>query len=100
MMSQEQSDILLLSFFYWGLSVMMLRIVIIERRHLLYGLSALYLSISALVGWKIEMTWMLAGSLIFMGLAMVSTLWILLKQSRQCINELKQMREEETTDGQ
>ena len=94
-MSPEQSDIVLLSLFYWALSVLMLRLVIKERRNLLYMLSLLYLALSAGAGWSLQMKWLLAGSLIFMVIAMLSTLWILLKQSRECMNDLKKLKEQE-----
>lgn len=95
MLTPHQSDIALLSLFYWGLSVVMLRIVIIEKRHLLYGASAGYLTLCALLGWKIEMKWLLAGSLLFMMSSMSITLWILLKQSRECMRDLSTIQDEE-----
>lgn len=94
-MSPEQSNIAFLSLFYWGLSVLMLRIVITEKRIFLYGISAAYMILNVLIGWSTQYKWVLLGSLIFMVAAMSYTLWILWKQSRECIRELKQAREEE-----
>lgn len=94
-MTPEQSNIAMLSLFYWGLSVVMLRIVIKEKRNFLYLLSTAYLALNALVGWSTQWKWVLAGSLIFMVAAMSITLWILLKQSRECIRDIKKHREEE-----
>lgn len=94
-MSPEQSNIAMLSLFYWGLSVLMLRIVVTEKRMLLYALSTAYLALDVLAGWSTQWKWVLLGSLIFMVTAMFFTLWIILKQSRECMRELKQAREEE-----
>ena len=94
-MTQELSNIVFLSLFYWGLSVLMLRIIIHERRHRLYLISVGYLVLSVGVGQAIAMKWLLAASLLFMVISMSLTLWILLKQSRQCIRDLKTMHEEE-----
>lgn len=94
-MTQELSNIVFLSLFYWGLSVLMLRIIIHERRQRLYLFSTGYLAVSVGVGLGIAMKWLLAASLLFMLVSMSVTLWILLKQSRQCIRELKEMHEEE-----
>lgn len=41
------------------------------------------------------MKWLLAASLLFMVISMSLTLWILLKQSRECMQDLKKLREEE-----
>jgi CHASE2 domain-containing sensor protein len=94
-MTQELSNIVFLSLFYWGLSVLMLRIVIHERRQRLYLISVGYFAISVGVGQAIAMKWLLAASLLFMVVSMLITLWILLKQSRQCIRDLKAMHEAE-----
>lgn len=94
-MSQELSNIVFLSLFYWGLSVLMLRIIIHERRQRLYLISAGYFAVSVGVGQAIAMKWLLAASLLFMVLSMSVTLWILTKQSRECIRELKAMHEAE-----
>ncbi|MDD3769824.1 MAG: hypothetical protein PHV10_04355 [Sulfuricurvum sp.] len=94
-MTPEQSNIAMLSLFYWGLSVLMLRVVVTEKRMLLYTLSTAYLALNILAGWSTQWKWVLLGSLIFMVIAMSYTLWILWKQSRECIRELKQAREEE-----
>lgn len=94
-MTQELSDIVFLSLFYWGLSVLMLRIIIPERRQRLYLISAGYLVLSVGVWQAIAMKWLLAASLVFMVVSMLITLWILLKQSRECIRELKAMHEAE-----
>lgn len=94
-MTTDQSNIALLSLFYWGLSVVMLHIVIKEKRSVLYLLSIGYFFLSAIVGWKVEMKWLLMGSLIFMVAVMFITLWIIFKQSGECIRDLKKLREEE-----
>lgn len=97
-MTTDQSNIALLSLFYWGLSVVMLQIVIKEQRYVLYLLSIGYFLLSAIVGWKVEMKWLLMGSLIFMVATMSITLWIIFKQSRECIRDLKKLHEEEYKD--
>lgn len=91
------SDIAMLSLFYWGLSVLMLRVVISrEKRNVVYLLSSLYLALCSVLGWYVQMKWLLAGSLIFMVVSMSITAWIIFKESRQCFNALK---EKENTDG-
>ncbi|MCL4431784.1 MAG: hypothetical protein M1300_05635 [Epsilonproteobacteria bacterium] len=94
-MTQEQSNLVYLSLFYWGLSVLMLRIVIHERRQRLYLISTGYFAVSVGVGVGLSMKWLLAASLFFMVLSMSVTLWILTKQSGKCIRELKAMHEAE-----
>lgn len=94
-MSPEQSNIAMLGLFYWGMSVIMLRIVINEKRYLLYGASTGYLIVCTLLGWRIEMKWLLVGSLLFMGSAMLITAWIVLKQSRACMKDLAKLQDEE-----
>lgn len=93
-MTSEMSDVLLLSLFYWGHSVVMLRIVL-KRHNILYVFSSVYAVLSVIVGWKVHIKWTLAASLLFMLMAMSINLWIILKQSRECIRDLKQLREEE-----
>lgn len=94
-MTQELSNIVFLSLFYWALSVLMLRIIIHEGRQRLYLFSAGYFVISVGVGLGVAMKWLLAASLLFMVISMSVTLWILLKQSRECMRDLKAMHEEE-----
>lgn len=91
-MTSEMNDVLLLSLFYWGLSVVMLRFVANVRSNVLYLLSSAYAVLSVIAGWKVNMKWTLAASLLFMVMTMLITLWIILKQSREC---LKQLRVEE-----
>lgn len=89
------SDISIPSFLFFVLSLVMLRIVISNRLVLsIIGIG--YLIALVLVGMFAQMKWVLAGSLIFMVVSMVITLWIIFKQSRQCFNALK---EKEITDG-
>jgi hypothetical protein len=98
MMSIEQSDIALLSLFYWVLSVLMIRVVIEEDeqgRNRLYALSILYMIVCSLIGWYVQMKWVLAGSLLFMVTSMFYTLWRILAQSRECMADLKAILEEE-----
>lgn len=45
-MSNELSDTVFLSLFYWGLSVLVLRMIIYERRQQLYLFSSVYLAVS------------------------------------------------------
>lgn len=94
-MTSEMSDVLLLSLFYWGLSVVMLRFVVNMRSNTFYLLSSTYAFLSVVAGWKINMKWTLAASLLFMVMAMSITLWVIFKQSRECMRDLKQLREEE-----
>lgn len=94
-MTQELSNIVFLSLFYWGLSVLALRMIIHERRQQLYLFSSVYLAVSVGIGLGGAMKWLLAASLLFMVVSSSLTLWILLKQSRQCIRDLKTMHEEE-----
>lgn len=94
-MTPEQSNIAMLSLFYWGLSVLMLRVVVTEKRMLLYTLSTAYLALNILAGWSTQWKWVLLGSLIFMVIAMFFTLWVILKQSRECMRDIKKYREEE-----
>lgn len=94
-MTSEMRDVLLLSLFYWGLSVVMLRFVANVRSNVLYLFSSVYAFLSVVVGWKVHMKWTLAANLLFMIMAMLITLWIILKQSRECMCDFKQLREEE-----
>lgn len=95
-MTQELSNIVFLSLFYWALSVLMLRIVILERRQRLYLISVGYFAISVGIGLGVAMKWLLVASLLFMVISMSVTLWILVKQSRKCMWDLKAMHEEST----
>lgn len=95
MLTPHQSDIAMLSLFYWGLSVLMLRIVMTNNRMLLYGLSSVYLALCVAIGWYVHMKWLLVGCLIFMVVDMLITSWILLKQSRECMKDLKKLRDGE-----
>lgn len=95
MLTSLQSDIAMLSLFYWGLSVLMLRIIIINNRMLLYGLSSVYLALCVAIGWYVDMKWLLVGCLIFMVVDMFITAWVLLKQSRECMRDLKKLRDGE-----
>lgn len=94
-MMHELSNIIFLSLFYWGLSVLALRIAIKERRQRLYLFSIGYFAVSMGVGQVIAMKWLLAASMLFMVVSMSLTLWILWKQSRECMRELNAMYEEE-----
>lgn len=94
-MTQELSNIVFLSLFYWILSALMLRIIIPKRRQRLYLISVGYFAVSAVVGLGVAMKWLLAASLLFMVVSMFITLWILWKQSRECIRELKAIHEAE-----
>lgn len=95
MLTPQQSDIAMLSLFYWGLSVLMLRIVITKNRMLLYRLSSVYLALCVVIGWYVQMKWLLVGCLIFMLVDMLIISWILLKQSRECMKDLKKLRDGE-----
>ena len=94
-MTHELSNIIFFFFFYWGLSVLALRIAIKERRQRLYLFSIGYFAVSVGVGQVIAMKWLLAASMLFMVISMSVTLWILWKQSRECMRELNAMYEEE-----
>ena len=94
-MTQELSSIVFLSLFYWALSVLMLRIIIHEGRQRLYLFSTGYFAISVGVGLGVAMKWLLSASLLFMVISMSVTLWILVKQSRECMRDLKAIHEEE-----
>lgn len=95
-MTQELSNIVFLSLFYWALSVLMLRIIILERRQRLYLFSAGYFVISVGIGLGVAMKWLLVASLLFMVISMSATLWILVKQSRKCMRDLKAIHKEST----
>jgi hypothetical protein len=84
-MTQELIDIVFLSLIYWGLSVLMLRIIILERRQRLYLFSTGYFAVSVGVGLGVAMKWLLEASLLFMFVSMSVTLWIILKESRECM---------------
>lgn len=94
-MTTEMIDVLLLSLFYWGLSVVMLRLIANVRSNVLYLLSSAYGFLSVVAGWTVHIKWTLAASMLFMVMAMSITLWIILKQSRECMRDLKQLYEEE-----
>lgn len=96
-MTQELSNIVFLSLFYWGASVLMLHIIIHERRQRLYLISAAYFVISVVVGLGVAMKWLLAASILFMVVSMFITLWILWKQTHECMRELKTSKKEEAS---
>ena len=95
-MTQELSNIVFLSLFYWALSVLMLLIIFLERRQRLYLVSVGYFAISVGIGLGIAMKWLLVASLLFMVISMSVTLWILVKQSHKCVRDLNAMHEEST----
>lgn len=95
MLTPQQSDIAMLSLFYWALSVLMLRIIVKKNRMFLYGLSSVYLALCVAIGWYVDMKWLLVGCLIFMLVDMLITSWVLLKQSRECMKDLKKLRDGE-----
>lgn len=89
------SNIVFLSLFYWGLSILALRMIIHERRQQLYLFSGVYLAVSVGIGLSGAMKWLLAASLLFMVVSSTLTLWILLKQSRECMRDLEILHEKE-----
>ncbi|MDD2829814.1 MAG: hypothetical protein PHW18_09605 [Sulfuricurvum sp.] len=92
-MSLIHNEIIQLSALYWVLSMLMVLVTLSHRKQIVWiGIVSVGLMVYA--GWSMGMKWVLVGSFLCMAAAMVFSFTAIVKQSRECINELKNRKEE------
>lgn len=93
-MTQELSETLFLSLIYVVLSLAMIFIVAKENRFVWIS-SGLYLLLISSVALMAGIKWLLAGSIALILMSGVYALWVLYRQSKECIRDLNILHEEE-----
>ncbi len=92
-MSLIHNEIIQLSAIYWVLSMLMVLVTLSHRKQIVWiGIVSVGLMVFA--GWSMGMKWVLVGSFLCMTAAMTFSSVVIFKRSRECINELKNRKEE------